>query len=196
MRNSSFSVFSVYQNVKSVIEKRKYNTNIEKEVYRGWYQKARPFTVNHCKRIYNDIENGYYTYDELIIYLLTKALFEDTIVGYSKIDETLIKRTMKLYSKKQLTTDKKFIKEINKDVKLNSIKDFFEINEEGENLIFTLTSKNFISPALYLKYSKKYLTMDTENTILFKNNEYQKYEKVNNLIIKYLTRRFRNEQEV
>jgi len=194
MDNSSYSVFSVYQNTKVVIEKNKYNTNIMKPVFRGWFNKIRPYVLTHCKRIYNEIENGYYTYDDVVLYLLTEALFTDKIVPINYITEKNVKKTLKLYTKKRLKVDKEFIKNINEEVGLSSLKDFFEINEEGENLIFSLTSKQYISPVLYIQYGKKYLTKDSENTIL-KSKEYMRYENLNNLIITYLKRRMRNAEE-
>ena len=194
MKNSSYLVFSVYQNTKTVIEKQKYKNEIMKTVHRGWYNKTKPYTVNHCKRIFNEIENGYYTYDDMIIHMLTESLFNTKAIVISKITEKSVKKTLKLYTKKRLKIDKEFIKKVNIDVGLTSLKDFFEINEDGENLIYTLTNKEFISPAFYAQYGKKYLTRSIENTILL-SKEYERFELTNNIIIKYLKRRHFNAEE-
>jgi hypothetical protein len=194
MRNSSYSVFSVYQNTKTVIEKRKYGNEIMKTVHRGWYNKTKSYTVTHCKRIFNEIENGYYTYDDMVIHMLTESLFNTKAIVISKINEKTVKNTLKLYTKKRLQADKAFVMNVNKDVGLKSLKDFFEINEDGENLIYTLTSKEFISPAFYAQYGKKYLTKDTENTILL-SIEYERFENINNIIIKFLKRRHLHAEE-
>ncbi|MFA5484942.1 MAG: hypothetical protein WC260_01710 [Candidatus Pacearchaeota archaeon] len=184
MKNSSLAIFSIYQNVKKVIEKEKYDTTIFKSVSAVWYNKSNEFIKTNCKRIFNDVENNYYTHNDIVIFILTNAIYDNKCVALNKINYKNIKQNMKRYSKKCFLKDKDFIKRINAELGFKNISEYMIINDDGENIIYSLIIKKHISPILFLQYRKKCLTINEKNTIL-KNENYLKFEKYMNIINKH-----------
>ncbi|MFW6219535.1 MAG: hypothetical protein ACOC33_01575 [bacterium] len=185
MKNSSLTIFSIYQNVKKIVVSQKYDTPIFKKVASIWFNKSNEFVKNNCKRIFNDIENNYYTHNDLVVFILTYSIYNSKFISLNKITYKNIKDTLKLYTKKTLIKDKTFIKKINDELNFKNIADFFIINDDGENLIYNLIIKKYISPIIFLQYRKKCLTINEKNTIL-KNEKYLKFEKYMNMINKHL----------
>jgi len=132
------------------------------------------------KKIYNDIENGYYTHDDLIIFYIYKLIFSDD-VKLPEIRYKNIKEIKKLFTEKQLKIDEKFILEIKNELKINNVIGFFKINIDGENIAYNLIKNKYISPIFYLKYYKRYLTKNKENNI-FRNEDFIRFEKLINII--------------
>jgi len=183
MENSSLVIFSIYQNVKKIIEKQTYDVPIYKKVSNVWFNKTNSFTINNCKRIFNDVENSYYTHNDLVTFLLSMSLDSSKIIGLNKVNYENIKKTLKLYTKKSLIRDKEFIKSINKEFEFDNISQYFVINDDGENIIYSLIMNKHVSPILFLQYSKKCLHVNSENNIL-KSEDYLRFEKLMNLIFK------------
>ena len=149
------------------------------------FQRANIQTVSVCKRIYNDIENGYYTHKQLVLSYLHESMFVDKKILIKNLNMKRIKEVKKLYTRKQFLVDKEFISNINSSLNITKVSDYFKINNDGENIIFNLIKKQFISPIFYLYFRKKLLTKLQEN-IKFNSKEYLHFERLNNIIFKIL----------
>jgi hypothetical protein len=187
MQNSSWLVFSVIKNVEKIIDS-KFDSNnikydsIKNKVNYQWFSRARKYSVDISKRIYNDIENHFYSYDDLIITLCYMYIF-DKKVNLNSINKNYVKSTMKLFTKEELERNKKFILDVNKQVKLKNINEFFDIKDDGVSVVYHLIMDKNISPIFYVYFTNKNLTIKKENVIL---DEYKRFEKIMYLIIKTL----------
>jgi len=149
------------------------------------FNKSRPYYKSISKRIYNDIENNFYSHEDFIMCYIHEALFEEGyVVDIHKLKLDRIREILKLYTTKQLNKDKEFILEINQELKLN-IEDLFKVNEQGESIVFNLIKKNYIHPIFYIKYSKKLLTLEPENINLV-TIEYLHFWRLCKILIKNL----------
>lgn len=150
MNSSSLLVFSIIQNVKKFVEKEK-DLDLFKMQSAVWFDKSSDFTKRHCKRIYNEIENAYYSYNDLVIFLLYELIFFDK--NHVKlITEKDINITSKLFTEEQLEKDQEFLIQLNDKIKLTDIADYFKINRNGGNIIYEklILNKN-VSPYFYIE---------------------------------------------
>lgn len=188
INNSSKMVFNVMNNIKQMVKKRK-DIDITKDNY--WFHKSSEWMMNKYKRIYNDIENHYYGYDELIIYTFYNQIFKQSFELKGIMSDN-IKNTMKLFTRQQFDNDKNFIIEVNKKVKWypNPIMELFKIRKKvGYSYVYHFTKNKNISPIFFLKIKKKVLTDRQEDDIL-KHDDYKRFEFIIDQINKYLNRGF------
>jgi len=185
MQNSSWLVFSVTKNLDNMIDS-KYDCNnikydsIKNKVNYQWFTRAKKYSLDNCKRIYNDIENHYYSYDDLIVALCYLYIFNKKF-QLTWINQNSVKNIMKSFTKEQLEKDKNFILEVNKEIKLKGIDKFFDINDDGLSIVYQLIMDKSISPIFYAYFINKNLTIKKENVIL---DEYKRFEKIMYIIIK------------
>ena len=141
--------------------------------------------INRCKTFYNDIENGYYTHNDFIISYLHEALFVDkhTLI---KLNKKRIKEIKKTLTAKQFNIDKEFLLSINKSPNNIDYHEFFKINNDGKNIIYDLIKNEYITTIFYLFFYRKYLTNTRENINFNTCKEYLHFERILNIILKYL----------
>jgi len=172
------------ENIKEVMD-----SDIKNEIFKtvpySSFQRGDFQTVLQCKRIYNDIENGYYTHKQFVVAYLHESMFVDKKIHIKKLTLKRINEIKKLYTMKQFNDDKKFISTINESLEITKISDYFKINNDGENIIFNLIKKRFVNPIFYLYFRKKLLTNYIENINLI-NKDYLHFERLNNIIFKFL----------
>jgi hypothetical protein len=175
MNNSSFYIFSIIRNVENFIKK-----NVDKDfkilVNRFMFIKARPYHIENCKRIYNEIENNYYNHDDMIFFMLYRYMMEDKC-HLGQINRKNLAEFKKLISKSKTKEDMEFLKSIYKEMEFKSLDDFFELKEDGTNVAYMLTKKGYISPVFFIKNAKKLLTNDCDH-VIFKCKEYAKFERI------------------
>lgn len=165
MGSSSLKVFSIYQNTKRFITSKR-DVNIFKTQPVVWYNKSPEYIIRHCKRIYNELENSNFNYDDLAIYFLHSYIFNDKIVMGDVRDKS-INTVKNLYTIDRLEEDQKFILSINEKLRME-LKDYFEINTSGGNLIYDeLIMKDRLSPYFYIEY---------ENIVELNNKNEEKIE--------------------
>ena len=182
---SSHKVFSVINNIKDVAVKQKHDIDVFKLVHLARYHKCSDYITRACKRIYNDIENSYYDYREMIIYMLHTYLLDNKI-DLRMINPKNIKEVMKLYTNEQLDNDKDMIISISKKSNLKGVEGFFKINEDGDSIIRRLVEKRYVSPMIFLYFTvKKPLTNVNVHDILC-NEEYKRFTIIVNQINKHL----------
>ena len=115
------------------------------------YENTNNYYKENCKRIYNELENSYYTYKDLIVYFLYDFAMTGKTKPLHELKNKNILKIKKIFTKKQLEEDKKFILNINKKLQLKSMIEFFEIRSNGMPIIYELIKKNYVSPAIYIK---------------------------------------------
>lgn len=175
MKSSSLMVFSIIKNVEKFLESNK-DVNIFKEQSIVWYSNNPDFIKNICKRIYNEIENHFYSYYDFAIYLLYNAIF------YGKTEIKLINhkdinKASELFTNEQLRRDEQFILDLN-DVLKFDIADYFKINRNGGCILYDdIVMKKRVSPLFYMEYSEH---VETENRE--QNEELKQFIKVTNKI--------------
>lgn len=177
MQSSSLRVYSIIFNCRDIIKKNK-NKSIDKLVVKIQYDRSKEFYRNQCKRIYNEIENSFYNYNDLKLFLLYEYLFNDSI-KLKNINAKNVKLIKKLFIKKQLNEDKYLILRVNKQTKYNDIKKYFVIREmEGGNysIIYNLILKKYISPLFWIKYS--YVVTEFEN----EEKDHKRFRKICNIM--------------
>jgi len=90
-----------------------------------------------------------------------------------------------LFTVNQYNKDKQFIVELNKDVRLNGIESYFRINENGRNLVYTLTVDKYISPIFFIKLNK----FSEKKPKHKKDKEYYRFEYAMKIIEKLLDKK-------
>jgi hypothetical protein len=161
-------------------KKKDVNIDLTKIVKEFPVKKIRPNISTKCSELYSDIENGYYGYKELITYFVHQNIYDKNI-GLYNVNKKEIKALKKQYNKKQLKEDKQTILSVCKKLNINNIKELFEINVDGENLVYSMVLSNTISPIFYLQYYKKYF-----NSEIFKNDKFCRFENLITIIFKTL----------
>ncbi len=119
---------------------------------RSMYKRAPKFLKDVIyDRIYNEVESGWYTFDDLACYGAYLSLFSEkldpTLLDKSNIDEFKHKYF------NEMAIDKLKIDKIEENLKLGGIKEYFKINCSGDSHIGTLVMNKVISPRLFIEYS-------------------------------------------
>jgi len=176
MEKSSWMVFSVIRNVQSFVKKDK-DIDLFKKVSWFAFDKSSKYYLENSKQIYNDIENGYYTFHELAIYLLYKFMIGEKKFTLYEIRQKNVKEVMKLFTVKRLHEDLKLIKQIHKELNFKrGIKEYFELKEDGTNIAYILTKNQKISPVFFIRNFEKTLTNRKEDVII--NIEFEQFQRI------------------
>lgn len=163
-KGTPLRVYSIYTNIINYVFGNK-NVKLNKILKSYVFEKkSNQFVKDQCFRIYNEIENSFYSYNDLTIALLFIS-FRDK-PNLKNIDRKLIIKCLKHFDKKQLKEDEKFILDLNKELKFNNIKEYFNIIS-GESIICELFLKGLISPLFFIKYFN-----------LLPNNEKKEYKHI------------------
>lgn len=176
MTNSSAYIYAIITNVNDFVKSGKnvkiLDVNITKMICR--FKKAKPYFIKICKKIYNDIENSYYTHWELALYLLYQRVFEAKL-KVQNINKDSVKHVRKLFTKEQLLKDKEIVQHAMKKRGINEIDELFKILEDGESIVYKLIRQKIITPIYFLRYQG--LTNDQKNSILV-NEEYKRFVRI------------------
>ena len=177
MEKSTWMVYSIISNVYTFLYKG-HEIDFFKKAHIAQFKKAHKFFVVNAKRIYNDIENGYYTYHDLIVHLLFQHMMGERMNLY-RIKPKTIRETMKLFTHKQFKEDLKLLQQIHTELKFKKgIKDYFDIKEDGTNIAYILTKKRRISPIFFIRNFEKNLTNRKENVIIGVSKEYEQFQRI------------------
>ena len=174
MENTTVQAYSFVLNIKEKIDKENEDISGVYKLRQHQFRYIRPNVLTTFKRVYNDLENCVYSYKNLAVYMWYKYGIGNPINVYI-MDTRDIKEVNKLFTSKQLEKDKEFIKNINKQLKFNSIDEYFTINESGESVIYELIKKNYISPVFFVRYFRNDLTMVNKD-VSFISVSYKQFE--------------------
>lgn len=180
MQSSVLRVYSIIFNIVNIVKKKR-NIKIDVLVYKGQFEKVREYYKIHCKRIFNEIENSFYSYKDLKLFVLYSYLFVKW-PNIKNINKKNIKEVKLLFSKNRLEEDKKYFLEINKRVKLNDLEKYFII-KEGVSIVYNLIKKKLLSPIFWIKYSSIVDNFEGESI------EHKYFRRICNLIKSILTER-------
>lgn len=168
--NSSYLVYSIILNIqKFCLGKNIKDVFTPGSFYRKIYNKrVREYFKIHYKRIYNEIENGYYNQREMALFCLYKfAIHWDTKPNIYEINQKNISEFITSINEKGLSANTELLKMIYKEFEFKSIRDFIKVKEDGTTILYILVKNGRISVLTYLKFIKKLLTDDKENDILY-----------------------------
>lgn len=168
--NKTLKIFSIFRNCQLFVEKEK-SINLGDIWYHGVYNKQREFVKVKCSEVVKYINNGFFTFGDFKIYLLNHYIFNNKMIWRDiKISDILISK--KIYTKKQLDKDKKFILDLNEKVKFKDINTYYKVNADGSNILYDLILKKYITPIFYVRMlayrtdgEDKYEPSDTLNRV-------------------------------
>jgi len=175
----------LYNELESSLDVSNIENQIFKYVAQSSFRYADSYTKMYCSKIYNNIENGYYTHKQFVIAYMYESLFVSKKIRIKNLNLNRIKEIKKLFTRKQFNADVDFLISINKSLNITKVQDYFKINNNGENIVYNLIKKGFISPIFYMYYYKKIFTNDKQS-IDSKSKEYLHFERLNNIIFKFL----------
>jgi len=185
MNFSTHMVYSIVTNIDSFIKTGKERAIFTK-CHGQRFRNANKGIITSCKRIYNDLENHYYTYEDLAVAILhTRLLNGKCALG--AVNQKFVLGIKKLYTNKQIQMDQEVLKGIFNALDFNNPDKFFEPQEDGTNIIYVLTKKRLISLAFSVKYLSKHLTNEQENVIF--NKEFKDFVHIVTKIKSILNRR-------
>jgi hypothetical protein len=190
MKNSTLVIFSIIKNIENFIKEipKGKDVDIFKTSHIIVYKKSSKFYTENSKRIYSDIENGYYSLKDFIIFLLYKNMMGEK-VNFYKIKSKEIINDVELFTKKRLNKDLELLKVVYEKLNFKGIEDYFHIKEDGTNIIYVLIKTKKISPIFFIRNFEKFLTNEIKNDII-KNKEFKQFVMIALKIKETLKRRF------
>jgi len=147
-QGTPLKVFSFYKNVLLYVDK---NKKIKITSFRSQpeYLRQSAFIKRHCTRIYNEIENGFYSYKDLTMAFL--FISYRSKIKLDEINVKLMKKILAHFTDRQLKEDKRFVQELNQELSFTNIKQYFKFLS-GECIIYELFLKGLISPMLLIQF--------------------------------------------
>lgn len=183
MRNSTLLVFSIIKNVDDFVKKGK-DQDLFKLSHIMRFKKSAKFYADNSKRMYSDIENGYYTVQQLAVFLLYRYMIDGKSVKLYGVKPEHVQEVAKMFTTKKLKEDLKLISTIHKEMKFKGIQDYFKMKEDGTNIAYVLTKNGRISPVFFIRNLDKALTNNREDGII--NTDYEQFIRIAKKIKKTL----------
>jgi len=178
MKNTTLLVFSVIRNIEDFVKTGK-DIPVYKKSHGIRFQKSSKYYADNAKRMYNDIENGYYSLQELALFLFYRYLMGEKRVNLYKIKPEHILETMKLFTEKRRKEDLKLLKSIHTELGFKKgICDYFSMKEDGTNIAYTLTMKEKLSPTFFIRNHENCLTKLKENDIIYYSEDYERFIRI------------------
>tara|TARA_Y100000310_G_C20702715_1_gene831509 strand:- start:1458 stop:2555 length:1098 start_codon:yes stop_codon:yes gene_type:complete len=157
------------------------------------YLNSKPSFKSMCKRIYNDTENHYYSYNDLLITYAYYAMFEVEPIYEKVLTYNSVKKVKEMFRAGQLKKDIKFVKNLKEELEIEKYWEFFEVDDIGESKVYNLVKNDFISVVFFIHFycekCKKQLTDTPKNCKLYVNNEYLFFKRLNIIIFKIFKRK-------
>lgn len=169
MKNSTQQICSLILNAKTFFEKHKNVKDIHRNLGPVPLQRSQEYSKRHYKRIYNDIENGFYSYKDLVAYISLFYIWEDKL-NLKEITDESVKGCATVFSNDRYLDDCKIIEgaltlfDTSAASHMNYVS-LFEPNELGTSYIYEFIIKGVISPIFFIK-----------NFDIFQNNRNSKKE--------------------
>jgi len=191
MQNSILQVFSVYQNVNRLIKSKNAPSyfDIFKSASIIWYNRSHPNIKRFCERVYNEIENHFYSLEEFALTILVENIYNKRC-ELSSLTSKNINSTKDIFSKERFLLDQQLILDMNAQTHVKSLADYFSINRMGVSIVYELImhEKRFLSPYFFLRYEDKAIQeMEECDKMVQPSEEYNKFKRVINIIKLILT---------
>ena len=175
MIDSPNKVFSIYKRVLYVFDK--YNFDMVDTIFdpvdKNWYKNAQKFIKDQCDRIYNEIENFYYTYNELAALMVYQTIISNGI-HLENINNKYMENLRSVFKKERLRQDEQTMISTNKSMRLG-IEDYFKVGEDGKSIIYDLIKNDVISIYFFINYYDKILLTKNLGNIYFQFKGNKKY---------------------
>lgn len=182
MTNSSYKIFCLYKRLPDVLMDFDLYPNLEQPVTKNWFEHTSPFIKKQCYRIYNEIENSYYNFNDVVSFLIYRSLW-DKDIKLNEVNDKNIELFKSKFTFKQLNEDRRIINEINKKAGFPHIREYFQVRENGESLIYRLCMEEVISLYFFVYYSNNRLTGFFERAKLKDRNvRYSKFVKTTEIL--------------
>lgn len=178
MKNSSYRIFSLYKRIPYTFAEYNFNMypRLEEPVEKRWFNNTKKFIKDQCFRIYNEIENHWYSFDDVVAYLIYESIWHDEVI-LPEVNRFTMEKFKTIFTKEQLYKDRRMIDKINAEAKLKDIKEYFYIRENGESLIYRLCMKKIISVHFFAYYANCCLTGFFEvHKLKERHAEYKKFD--------------------
>lgn len=159
MQNSSYKIFCLIKRVPFIFKNKEFSLfpTLYDPVAKSWYESSNPYIKNQCWRIYNEIENSYYSFESLVSFLIARTLWDKNVI-FENINDKNINTFKSKFAEQQLEKDRKNIDDINKEAKFKHIRDYFGVLASGESLIYQLCMNEIISLYFFIYYANTALT--------------------------------------
>jgi len=170
--SSSLKVFSIYQNF--IRWQKGKDVPFDKLHSITWFNRSGDYLKNQCKKVYNEIENSRFNYQDFSLFLLHNSIF-NTKLKWADVNTKNINVIKNLYTEAQFIIDQQFILELDKKLNFKDISVYFKINRDGRNFVYDeLIMKNRVSPLFYIM-----LENDVDETSDFKEaEELKKFKRI------------------
>lgn len=125
--------------------------------------------INGCDKLLQLYNNNHFTMKEFCLHMLNKLLMEngegkDFIYNPSKWDIENIGKIKSLFTEERNRKDQDFIIQVSKKTGFDSIQNYFNINSNGESLVFDFLKNQYISPLFILRYKSAFDCSEFEET--------------------------------
>jgi len=171
MESSVIRVFSIISNIRESLKKNK-EIDIDRLVFFKRLERMHDFLKKHYKRIYNEIENSFYTYVDLKLFCYHQIILNDR-VKEQDINQKNVLAIKEEYTEKNIEFNKKVLIAIDNKMRLGSLKKYFMIRSNGISLIYELIKiKRYISVYFWIlndKFFKAHLDESAEH-LKFRNS--------------------------
>jgi len=164
---TSNGVFSVYCKTKSSLTNMK-DIELSGLVRYESYINAPKYNQIHSRRIYNDIANCYYSFKQMILFIMYNYLIDGKMPVMAKIKDKHIRELMRFFSDKQLKQDKELIKEIRKKTEIITKGDFIRA-------LIPLIQDKYISPRYFFYIMRKNILTKKEEDVIFTNDKLKRF---------------------
>lgn len=163
-QNSPQTIFSVINHVNKCLRKYKHYTFKFSYDFRNL--KIDPKFKERLTIIYSEMESGHYTYEHLVLYLITYYIRNNKAPYILNVNRYNIKKMLKLYKNARFKQDKELIDKLVAKNGL-TIQDLYIVDESGVNSMYKLVKGKYVSPLMYVYgYKKEYLTIGKKCSIL------------------------------
>jgi len=121
--------------------------------------------ITACTKLCTMYNNNHFTMKEFCLHILNMMLndVEDFLYIPSKWDVDNITDVSKLFTPKRFAQDNNLIIQISQKSKIESLEKYFNINNNGESIIYDFLKKKYISPIFIMRYKDKFTMEFPEN---------------------------------
>lgn len=178
MESSVIRVFSIISNIRNSLKKNK-EIVLDKLVFFKILEKSPEFLKKQYKRIYNEIENSFYTYDDLKLFCFHQIIVNKNV---KEVDISIknIENIKKEFTEQNIEFNKRILIAIEEKIKFRILKKYFEIGNDGYSMVYKLIMKKYISLYFWLLYDKFFVESSLEN------NKHLKFRMNSNLFKKQI----------
>lgn len=185
MENSSYKIFSLYKRISYTFTEMNFEMypRLLEPVEKRWFEHTAPFIKRQCYRIWNEIENSYYSFNDLVSFLIYDSIWNSP-VDLMKVNDKTIETFKEEFTELQLEKDRRAIAEINKQARLKDINEYFIIRDNGESLIYKLCMKRIVSVYFFCNYANTLLTgIFLRANLKERHKQYRKFDETCKILI-------------